>query len=107
LLTAGVMLPLSLAPGWMRAMAHANPLYYAVEAGRDLAAGTIGTNAVALAFKRPLKTSADPPGPDGSGCPREGRFGASTEPSRRRKHCLGHYTGRADGAPPNTRPRAR
>jgi ABC-2 type transport system permease protein len=50
LLTGGVMLPLSLAPGWMRALAHANPLYYAVEAGRDLATGAISTDAVALAF---------------------------------------------------------
>jgi hypothetical protein len=50
LLTAGVILPFSLAPGWMRARGHVNPLYYAVEAGRDLAAGTISTDAVALAF---------------------------------------------------------
>lgn len=39
LLTAGVMLPLSLAPAWIRTLAHLNPLYYAVEAGRDLSAG--------------------------------------------------------------------
>jgi ABC-2 type transport system permease protein len=34
LLLSGFMLPLSLAPDWLRAVAHANPLYYAVEAGR-------------------------------------------------------------------------
>lgn len=50
LLLAGVMLPLNLAPGWMRVIAHINPLYYVVEAGRDLAAGNIHTHAIGLAF---------------------------------------------------------
>lgn len=50
LLLAGVMLPLSLAPGWMRTLAYINPLYYVVEAGRDLAAGHVITHAVGLAF---------------------------------------------------------
>ncbi len=50
LLTAGVMLPLSLAPSWIRAVAHINPLYYVVQAGRDLAAGHIATHSVQLAF---------------------------------------------------------
>lgn len=50
MLLAGVMLPLSLAPTWMRVVAHANPLYYVVEAGRDLASGHIATHAVRLAF---------------------------------------------------------
>jgi ABC-2 type transport system permease protein len=50
LLTAGVMLPLSLAPSWIRWIAHINPLYYVVEAGRDLAAGHITTYNVGLAF---------------------------------------------------------
>lgn len=49
ILLAGVMLPLSLAPGWMRFIAHANPLYYAVEAGRSLAVGRFDHN-VSLAF---------------------------------------------------------
>ena len=44
------MLPLALAPAWLRFLAHLDPLYYAVEAGRDLAAGSIATPAVALAF---------------------------------------------------------
>jgi ABC-2 type transport system permease protein len=34
LLLSGFMLPMALAPAWLRAVAHANPLYYAVEAGR-------------------------------------------------------------------------
>ncbi len=40
LLLAGVLLPISLGPLWMRIIAHFNPLYYLVEASRVLAAGT-------------------------------------------------------------------
>jgi ABC-2 type transport system permease protein len=36
-LMSGVLLPLSLGPAWLRALAHLNPLYYAVEASRVLA----------------------------------------------------------------------
>jgi ABC-2 type transport system permease protein len=50
ILLAGVMLPLRLGPGWMRALAHIDPLYYVVEAGRRLAVGQISTHAVGLAF---------------------------------------------------------
>jgi len=50
ILLAGVMLPLSLAPAWMRFIAHANPLYYVVTAGRELASGHIATRDVGLAF---------------------------------------------------------
>jgi ABC-2 type transport system permease protein len=50
ILLAGVMLPLTLAPSWMRFVAHINPLYYVVNAGRALAAGHILTHAVGLAF---------------------------------------------------------
>ena len=39
LLLAGVLLPISLGPLWMRVLAHFNPLYYLVEAARVLAAG--------------------------------------------------------------------
>jgi len=49
-LLSGVLLPMSLAPQWMRALAHLNPLYYAVEASRDLAAGTIGSSTVGQGF---------------------------------------------------------
>ncbi|MBO0682308.1 MAG: ABC transporter permease [Candidatus Dormibacteraeota bacterium] len=49
-LLSGVLLPLSLAPGWMRALAHFNPLYYAVEASRSLSAGSIATWTVGEAF---------------------------------------------------------
>jgi ABC-2 type transport system permease protein len=36
LLLSGVLLPLNLAPGWLRAIANANPLAYAVDAARAL-----------------------------------------------------------------------
>ena len=49
-LLSGVLLPLSLAPGWMRVVAHLNPLYYAVTAARDLSAGTIAAASVGHAF---------------------------------------------------------
>jgi ABC-2 type transport system permease protein len=50
LLLAGVLLPISLGPTWMKVLAHFNPLYYAVEAARALANGTFGSNTVWQAF---------------------------------------------------------
>ena len=50
LLLAGVLLPISLGPLWMRVLAHVNPLYYLVEASRMLAAGTFASPAVWQAF---------------------------------------------------------
>ncbi len=49
-LLSGVLLPLSLAPRWMQIIAYANPLYYAVEAARDLAGGTLASGSVFQAF---------------------------------------------------------
>ena len=49
-LLSGVLLPLSLGPVWIRAIAHVNPLYYAVEASRVLAAGVIGSWETVKAF---------------------------------------------------------
>ncbi|MNI43977.1 Daunorubicin/doxorubicin resistance ABC transporter permease protein DrrB [compost metagenome] len=49
-LLSGVLLPLSLGPEWLQAIAHINPLYYAVEASRVLGAGTIGSTEVFKAF---------------------------------------------------------
>jgi ABC-2 type transport system permease protein len=56
LLLAGVLLPISLGPAWMRVLAHFNPLYYLVQASRVLAAGTLTGPAVwqALAVLVPL-----------------------------------------------------
>jgi len=50
LLLAGVLLPISLGPTWMRVLAHFNPLYYLVQASRVLAAGTLASAAVWQAF---------------------------------------------------------
>lgn len=49
-LLSGILLPLSLGPAWLRALGHLNPLYYAVQAARSLAAGTLFTGAVGLGF---------------------------------------------------------
>lgn len=49
-LLSGILLPLSLGPVWLRTIAHLNPLYYAVEAARVLAAGTIRCPEVYQAF---------------------------------------------------------
>ena len=50
LLLAGVLLPISLGPSWMRVLAHFNPLYYLVQASRVLAGGTLSGTAVWQAF---------------------------------------------------------
>jgi ABC-2 type transport system permease protein len=50
LLLAGVLLPISLGPTWMRVIAHFNPLFYMVQASRVLAGGTVGATAVWQAF---------------------------------------------------------
>ncbi|MGO9583031.1 MAG: ABC transporter permease [Acidimicrobiales bacterium] len=50
LLLAGVLLPISIGPLWMRVLAHFNPLYYAVQASRSLATGTFGAPSVWQAF---------------------------------------------------------
>jgi ABC-2 type transport system permease protein len=49
-LLAGVLLPLSIGPGWLRFIAHFNPMYYVVEASRILAVGTINDSKVWQAF---------------------------------------------------------
>lgn len=46
LLLSGVLLPLSLAPGWLRALAAANPLSYAVDAGRAIFNNRLGEASV-------------------------------------------------------------
>jgi ABC-2 type transport system permease protein len=50
LLLAGVLLPISLGPLWMRVLAHFNPLYYLVAAARVLAAGHVAAHQVWQAF---------------------------------------------------------
>lgn len=45
-LLSGILLPLSLAPSWLRGIAHADPLYYAVQAARALSRGAIANATV-------------------------------------------------------------
>ncbi|HXB12357.1 MAG TPA: ABC transporter permease [Bacteroidia bacterium] len=47
MLLSGIMLPISLAPNWIKTMALFNPFYYAVEASRSLFAADYG-NAIVL-----------------------------------------------------------
>lgn len=49
-LLAGILLPLSLGPTWLRVLGHVNPMYYAVQAARSLAAGTVATGTVGVGF---------------------------------------------------------
>lgn len=49
-LLAGVLLPISLGPLWMRVLAHFNPLYYLVAASRGLAVGQFAGPHVWQAF---------------------------------------------------------
>ncbi len=48
LLLSGVMLPMSLAPGWLQALATLNPLYHAVAATRDLFNAAFGQGEVLI-----------------------------------------------------------
>jgi len=50
MLLAGVLLPISLGPTWLRVLAHFDPLYYLVEAARSLSAGNLATSATWQAF---------------------------------------------------------
>ncbi len=50
LLLAGVLLPISLGPAWMKVLAHFNPLYYAVEGARSLSVGAFADPAVWQSF---------------------------------------------------------
>jgi ABC-2 type transport system permease protein len=50
LLLAGVLLPISIGPLWMRILAHFNPLYYLVAAARLLANGHLSEHEVWQAF---------------------------------------------------------
>jgi len=50
LLLSGMLLPMELAPKWLQVIAHFNPVYYCVEAGRLLCAGHIWEAKVGYAF---------------------------------------------------------
>lgn len=50
ILLTGILLPMSLAPDWIRAIATFNPLYHTVEAGRALFNGDLSSGSIPLAF---------------------------------------------------------
>lgn len=50
LLLSGTLLPIALAPLWLKAIAHCNPVYYVVEASRLLALGHFPLFEIAVAF---------------------------------------------------------
>lgn len=50
LLLSGMLLPMSLAPTWLQAIAHFNPVYYVVNAARLLCNGHIFVGSVGIAF---------------------------------------------------------
>lgn len=50
LLLSGMLLPMSLAPKWLKIIAHFNPLFYVVEASRYLSQGNIMNPTVGIAF---------------------------------------------------------
>ncbi len=50
ILLAGMLVPLSYAPGWMKIVGRANPLRYAVDGVRSLAAGHLADSSVATGF---------------------------------------------------------
>lgn len=50
LLLSGTLLPMSLAPTWLKVLAHCNPVYYVVEASRALAIGNYSSPNVLYAF---------------------------------------------------------
>ncbi|MFB4281122.1 MULTISPECIES: ABC transporter permease [unclassified Nonomuraea] len=50
MLLAGLFVPISFAPDWMRFLAPVNPLYHAVEAGRALFDGRLADSSIPVAF---------------------------------------------------------
>ena len=58
LLLSGLIVPFSLAPGWLRALGHASPFYYVAEAGRRLFEGRFTDPVVPLAVALSLALTA-------------------------------------------------
>lgn len=58
MILSGMLLPLDGGPGWMQALARANPLTYVVEAERALFAGDLATAAVLWGFVAAGATAA-------------------------------------------------
>lgn len=49
-LLSGILLPLALGPLWLRVLGHLSPMYYAVQASRSLAAGSVLNATVGVGF---------------------------------------------------------
>lgn len=58
LLLSGILLPMSLAPGWLSALAHANPFFYVVEGLRDAFAGHYASTSMAVGLVVALALAA-------------------------------------------------
>jgi ABC-2 type transport system permease protein len=58
LLLSGILVPFSLAPGWLRALGHASPFYYVVEAGRALLRGDYAAWHVPVSYGLTLALAA-------------------------------------------------
>lgn len=58
MLLSGIMLPISLAPDWLKAAAHFNPFYYAVEAARAMFAQNFTDSIVIIGFAIMFCTAA-------------------------------------------------
>ncbi|MDN3507933.1 MAG: ABC transporter permease [Simkaniaceae bacterium] len=50
LLLSGTLLPFTLAPAWLKIVAHLNPVYYVVNASRALAVGNFSAPSILYAF---------------------------------------------------------
>lgn len=57
MLLSGIMLPISLAPNWLKTAAYFNPFYYAVEAARSMFAGKFLDPIVIVGFVIMIVTS--------------------------------------------------
>lgn len=49
-LLSGMMLPMDLAPNWLKILAHCNPMYYVVKASRHLTVGDFTDPSIGYAF---------------------------------------------------------
>lgn len=58
LLLSGILLPMSIAPGWLSALAHASPFLYVVEGLRDAFAGQYASTSLAIGLGVAVALSA-------------------------------------------------
>lgn len=58
LLLSGILLPMSIAPGWLDGLSHANPFRYVVDAMRDAFLGRYSTTSMWLGIAISLAITA-------------------------------------------------